>query len=114
MTFIKTRLALLTLSWALILIWAIFSLTVSIYRYTLPFSTVFALLWTGVCVIYTLVASTTQENSLNPVIGTMAVRVVLGLLPVVIATLLFLVGGILGPHQSRGQKRPKHGFGLPC
>lgn len=104
MTIIKIGLALLTFSWAAIVIWTVCSLTVPAYRHILLFCTVFALLWIRVRVIYTLIAFTTQLRSLNPITGTMAVRVVLDLLPEVIATLSFLIGGILDPPQSRRQK----------
>lgn len=100
-TFIRSGLAMLTFSWASILIWAAYTLTVPKYRHTLLFSTVFALLWIGVRVVYTLVAFATERESLNPVTGTLTVRVVLGLTPEVIATLSFLVGSFLDPLQLR-------------
>ncbi|KAK6001685.1 hypothetical protein QM012_002175 [Aureobasidium pullulans] len=108
MTFIKAGVALLTFSWVFILILAVFTMTLAAYRHTLLFCTVFAVPWIGVRVIYTLVAFTTQRISLNPITGTLAVRVVLGLVPELIATLSFLAGGLLDPPQSRRQKYPEH------
>ncbi|CAD0100481.1 unnamed protein product [Aureobasidium mustum] len=113
MTFIKTGLALLTFSWVSILLLAFLSLTAPAYRRILLSTTVFALPWSGVRVIYTLVAFASEKKSLNPITGTLAVRIVLGLLPEVIATLSFLVGGLLDPPQHQRHECPEHGIETP-
>ncbi|EPS27172.1 hypothetical protein PDE_02115 [Penicillium oxalicum 114-2] len=65
---------------------------------------VFALSFIGLRVIYTLVALCTQKPSLNPVTGSLAIRVVLSFLPEVIATLAFILSGfqtIRAPQLAR-------------
>lgn len=54
-----------------------------------------ALVFVGIRVIYTLVAFVTQNKSLSPSTGTLAVRVVLSLLPELAATLIFIAAGFI-------------------
>ncbi|KAF9890657.1 hypothetical protein FE257_005788 [Aspergillus nanangensis] len=54
----------------------------------------FSLVFIGIRVFYSLVALCTQRASLNPVTGSLAIRVVLGFVPEVIATLAFIFAGI--------------------
>ena len=54
-----------------------------------------ALIIIGIRVVYTLVAFVTQDKSLSPTDGSLAVRVVLSLLTELIATLIFIAGGIV-------------------
>ncbi|KAJ5822848.1 hypothetical protein N7447_005188 [Penicillium robsamsonii] len=53
----------------------------------------FSLVFIGIRVFYSLAALCTQRASLNPVTGSLAIRVVLGLLPEVIATLACIFAG---------------------
>ncbi|AEO67513.1 aa703609-746e-4304-a73b-e246a9707016 [Thermothielavioides terrestris] len=55
----------------------------------------------GIRVLYTLAALTTRRASLNPVTGSLAVRVVLGFLPELLATLVFVVAGARTRHAGR-------------
>ncbi|KAG2420409.1 hypothetical protein HFD88_005210 [Aspergillus terreus] len=54
----------------------------------------FSLIFIGIRVFYSLAALCTQRASLNPITGSLAVRVVLEFLPEVIATLAYLFAGI--------------------
>lgn len=53
------------------------------------------LVFVGIRVIYTLVALTSNDADLNPITGTLAIRVVLSFLPELIAVLVYLVAGLL-------------------
>jgi hypothetical protein len=53
------------------------------------------LIFVGIRVIYTLIALTSNDADLNPITGTLAVRVVLSFLPELIAILVYLVVGVL-------------------
>ena len=54
----------------------------------------FSLIFIGIRVFYSVAALCTQRASLNPTTGSLAVRVVLGFLPEVIATLSIILAGI--------------------
>ncbi|KAJ6189014.1 hypothetical protein N7519_003922 [Penicillium mononematosum] len=54
----------------------------------------FSLVFIGIRVFYSLAALCTQRASLNPVTGLLAIRVVLGFLPEVIAALVCIFAGI--------------------
>ncbi|KAJ5295487.1 hypothetical protein N7508_010308 [Penicillium antarcticum] len=54
----------------------------------------FSLVFIGIRVFYSLAALCTQRASLNPITGSLAIRVVLGFMPEVIATLAFIFAGI--------------------
>jgi hypothetical protein len=74
----------------------------------------------GIRVLYALIALTTRRPSLNPVTGSIAVRVVLSFLPELITTLLFIVAGWRTRNlirartdehvrlESRGSRRRRH------
>jgi hypothetical protein len=53
------------------------------------------LIFVGIRVIYTLVALTSNDADLNPITGTVAIRVVLSFLPELIAVLVYMVAGFL-------------------
>ncbi|KAL5360644.1 hypothetical protein BJX96DRAFT_175497 [Aspergillus floccosus] len=53
-----------------------------------------SLIFIGIRVFYSVAALCTQRASLNPITGSLAIRVVLGFLPEVIATLVYLFAGI--------------------
>ncbi|OQE40013.1 hypothetical protein PENCOP_c006G05633 [Penicillium coprophilum] len=55
----------------------------------------FSLVFIGIRVFYSLTALCTQRVSLNPVTGSLAIRVVLDFLPEVISTLSFILAGII-------------------
>lgn len=71
-----------------------------------------ALVFTGIRVIYSLVALVTQNPTLSPATGSLAVRVVLSFLPELISTLILLVGGIL-TRDIRKDAGPGPGQALP-
>ncbi|CAG8898776.1 unnamed protein product [Penicillium egyptiacum] len=54
----------------------------------------FSLVFIGIRVFYSLAALCTQRASLNPVTGSLAIRLVLGFLPEMIATLAYIFAGI--------------------
>ncbi|EYE92984.1 uncharacterized protein EURHEDRAFT_461230 [Aspergillus ruber CBS 135680] len=69
-------------------------------------SIAFCLVLIGVRVFYSLVAICTQAAYLNPSTGTLVIRVVLGFLPELLATLVYICAGI----QTRGvAKLVSHG-----
>ncbi|CAG8153467.1 unnamed protein product [Penicillium salamii] len=69
---------------------------------TMLLSTVsFALVFIGIRVFYSLVYLCTQNPSLNPTTGSLAVRVILGFLSELIAVLAFLVVGLMTRNASK-------------
>lgn len=54
----------------------------------------FSLAFIGIRVFYSLVALCTEKAYLNPATGSLAIRVVLGLLPELIATLAYIFVGV--------------------
>lgn len=70
-------------------------------------SIAFCLVLIGVRVFYSLVAVCTQAPYLNPSTGTLVIRVVLGFLPELLATLVYTCAGI----QTRDvAKMVRHGI----
>lgn len=62
-----------------------------------------ALFFIGIRVLYTLAAFVSQKRSLSPATGTLAVRVVLILLPELAASLIFLVYGWTTRNATRSR-----------
>ncbi|KAH9906542.1 hypothetical protein F4778DRAFT_655942 [Xylariomycetidae sp. FL2044] len=60
----------------------------------LLYSVALSLMFTGIRVLYTLIALVSRRTYLNPVNGSLALRVVLSFLPELIVTILFIVAGI--------------------
>jgi hypothetical protein len=63
-----------------------------------------ALIFIGIRVLYSLVAFVTQNKSLSPTNGSLAVRVVLSLLTELIAALIFIAGGFITMNARREAK----------
>ena len=55
----------------------------------------FALVFLGVRVFYSLVNLSTQKPYLNPTTGTMPIRVILGFLPDLIAGIIYVTAGLM-------------------
>lgn len=66
-----------------------------------------ALLIEEIQLVYSLVAQCTQRADLNPTTGNLAVRVVLGFLPGVVATVVLVAVGV----WTRGVSSSKEGNG---
>ncbi len=67
-----------------------------------------ALIFIGIRVLYTLVAFVTQDKTLSPVTGSLAIRVILSLFTELIATLIFIAGGFVTMNARRDSKRQHH------
>ncbi|KAK3332670.1 hypothetical protein B0T19DRAFT_439483 [Cercophora scortea] len=111
---VDVGIALLTTSWALLVIWGSVSLLPSqhsnlAHRHwagtTLLYSVLVSLVFIGIRVIYALVALSTRQANLNPVTGSIVIRVLLSFLPELIATLVFLAAGIRT--QAVGRKHSR-------
>ncbi|GFF74390.1 hypothetical protein CNMCM6936_000548 [Aspergillus lentulus] len=98
----KAGIAILAVAWVILVAWTSFSLVASRGRNSsltragtvLLTAVVFSLAFIGLRVFYSLAALCTQRASLNPVTGSLAIRVVLGFLPEVIATLAYIFAGL--------------------
>ncbi|KAM3429242.1 hypothetical protein NHJ13734_008261 [Beauveria thailandica] len=99
---VKVGIALLETGWIILVGWALQSwfrrsntLHVKASRAgrKILIGVVLASICIGIRVLYTLVAFVSQKKSLNPVTGTLAVRVVLVLLPELAASLILLAYG---------------------
>ncbi|KAJ9398044.1 hypothetical protein DTO282F9_4954 [Paecilomyces variotii] len=110
---VKAGISILTVSWGVLVGWTAQSFTAQRATHgvaragTLLLSSVgFALVFIGVRVFYSLVALCTERASLNPTTGSLAVRVVLGFLPELIATLIYISAGFATQsvaQQARGE-----------
>ena len=61
----------------------------------------FSLLFIGVRVFYSLVALCSQIASLNPTTGVFIIRLILGFLPELIATLVYIAAGVKTRNVAR-------------
>ncbi|KAF5007364.1 hypothetical protein FDECE_6295 [Fusarium decemcellulare] len=100
---VKIGAGILTASWAILMIWSLYSLCWAaaskdspVYRLAtrLLIAVIVALVFIGIRVIYTLVALTSNDAKLNPATGSLAIRVVLSFLPELIAVIIFLIAGL--------------------
>ncbi|KIA75726.1 hypothetical protein HK57_00461 [Aspergillus ustus] len=113
---VKVGMALLEASWAILVLWALWTVWTGSSGHAnkesapasaaaggsssikegriLLTATLLALPLLEISVIYTFVAEYTQRADLNPSTGTLAVRVVLGFLPELIAALVLVLAGI--------------------
>ncbi|KAL2022921.1 hypothetical protein VTK56DRAFT_4136 [Thermocarpiscus australiensis] len=97
----KAGIAILTVAWGILVAWTGLSFTAprgrnfSLTRVgtVLLTAVAFSLVFIGIRVFYSLAALCTQRASLNPVTGSLAIRVVLGFLPEVIAALAYIFAG---------------------
>ncbi|KAL2825193.1 hypothetical protein BDW59DRAFT_161908 [Aspergillus cavernicola] len=101
--------ALMVVVWVLEVLWASFSLLSSqalreAPRYRdgtiLLYSSMIALIFLGIRVIYALIAVCTQRRDLSPVYGTTAVRVVLMFLPEAFSVLVIIFAGFMTGRRS--------------
>ncbi|KIL92291.1 hypothetical protein FAVG1_04700 [Fusarium avenaceum] len=99
---VKIGLGILTASWGLLVLQAVrtafekgYSSRDDVFITRLLIAAAIGLVFVGIRVIYTLVALTSNDADLNPITGTLTVRVVLSFLPEIIAVLAYLVAGLL-------------------
>ncbi|OJJ49488.1 hypothetical protein ASPZODRAFT_129966 [Penicilliopsis zonata CBS 506.65] len=99
-TLVKAGMGVLEACWVILALWAVsslFSKSRNALAYkegtTLLYSVFLALPLAEIRVVYSLVAECTQKADLNPVTGSLAVRVVLSFLPELFITLIFVVAG---------------------
>ncbi|KNG89878.1 integral membrane protein [Aspergillus nomiae NRRL 13137] len=107
--------------WAMEVMWALFSLLPSQCNKYAPgykdgtklmYGALAAIVFTGVRVLYNLVAVCTQRQDLSPVFGSIAVRVVLVFLPEVLAALSMIFAGLWSRNIRRhNQAAEKYGSG---
>ncbi|KAM0523130.1 hypothetical protein ACHAPE_001622 [Trichoderma viride] len=108
---VRTGLSLLTLAWAIIAIVSVWLLARPA-KSPMPRSITAAgtkLLWavlvsdifSGIRVIYSLIALVTKDKNLNPQTGSLAIRVILGLIPELVSALAFVTAGLLTRHVAR-------------
>ncbi|GIJ92532.1 hypothetical protein Asppvi_001810 [Aspergillus pseudoviridinutans] len=98
----KAGISILAVAWGILVAWTGFSFTAprgrnfSLTRAgtVLITAVAFSLVFIGIRVFYSLAALCTQRASLNPVTGSLAIRVVLGFLPEVIAALAYIFAGM--------------------
>ncbi|OAA50216.1 C6 zinc finger domain protein [Beauveria brongniartii RCEF 3172] len=102
LTKVKVGIALLTTGWIILVGWAVqpwfrrsntLHVEASLTEGKILIGVVLASIFIGIRVLYTLVAFVSQKKSLNPVTGTLAVRVVLVLLPELAVSLILLAYG---------------------
>ncbi|THC93877.1 hypothetical protein EYZ11_006629 [Aspergillus tanneri] len=99
---VKAGISILAVAWGFLVGWTAFSFIAPRGRNSsltragtvLLMAVAFSLVFIGIRVFYSLTALCTQRASLNPVTGSLAIRVVLGFLPEVIATLAYIFAGI--------------------
>ncbi|KAL2870551.1 uncharacterized protein BJX67DRAFT_377907 [Aspergillus lucknowensis] len=120
---VKVGMALLEAAWAILVLWALWTLWTGWGGMTndaakdrgsqggiLLNAVLIALPLIEISVVYTLVAEYTQRADLSPTTGTLAVRVVLGFLPELIAALILVVAGIrTGDLHRETKKQTMHG-----
>ncbi|KAF4170155.1 hypothetical protein CNMCM6936_003343 [Aspergillus lentulus] len=109
-TNLDVGMALLEACWAILTIWALWTLkdcsekTISgvkegkMVDLTLTREDSATTTFVGIRVTYGLIAESTQKRNLNPVTGSLAVRTLLGLLPELITTLILMVVGFRTRH----------------
>ncbi|KAL6232202.1 hypothetical protein BDW75DRAFT_247340 [Aspergillus navahoensis] len=98
----KAGISILAVAWGFLVGWTGFSFIAPRRRNSsltragtvLLMAVAFSLVFIGIRVFYSLAALCTQRASLNPVTGSLTIRVVLGFLPEVISTLAYIFSGI--------------------
>ncbi|KAJ0423937.1 hypothetical protein BJY00DRAFT_320993 [Aspergillus carlsbadensis] len=118
LTDVKVGMALLEAAWALLVLWGIWSLrdgdgvretgskTQGVKEGSiLVRATLIALPLLEISLVYFLVAEYTQRADLDPTTGTLAVRVVLGFLPELLAAIVLVVAGV----RTGGVRKPVSG-----
>lgn len=99
---VKVGIAILTVAWAVLFGWAMLSLRSSggvqgthaqRLGTMLLYAVLFSCIFIGIRTLYSLVAMTSNKPNLNPSTGSLAIRVVLGFLPELVAVLGFIAVG---------------------
>ncbi|GIK03832.1 hypothetical protein Aspvir_007907 [Aspergillus viridinutans] len=112
-TNLDVGMALLEACWAILTIWALWTLK-DCSEKTIPgvmegemllHGVLLATVFVGIRVLYGLIAESTQKQNLNPVAGSLAIRTVLGLLPELITTLILVFVGFRTRHIGRYNRR---------
>jgi hypothetical protein len=67
----------------------------NLIHYQLLWSVIISDIFSGIRVIYALVELVTQDKSLNPLTGSVTLRVIFSLLPELICMIAFIIAGIL-------------------
>ncbi|KAL7917648.1 hypothetical protein ACQKWADRAFT_26901 [Trichoderma austrokoningii] len=114
---VKIGISLLTLSWAVIAIASVWTLarpatspqskSISAAGTRLLWSVLVSDVFSGIRVIYALVALVTQDKNLNSQTGSLAIRVILGLIPELISALGFITAGLVTRDVARDAKEKK-------
>ncbi|BCS25448.1 uncharacterized protein APUU_50159A [Aspergillus puulaauensis] len=101
LTHVKVGMALLEIGWGILVLWTLWTLKERSHPVetaregsALLYGVLVALLVEEIQLVYSLVAQCTQRADLNPTTGNLAVRVVLGFLPGVAATVVLVVVGV--------------------
>ncbi|RDL41039.1 Uncharacterized protein BP5553_01018 [Venustampulla echinocandica] len=118
-TILKVGITTLLVSWSLVCIWAVFSLLPS--QKTTPalgyipgtkilFVVLLSLPFTGIRVLYSTVSIFSDNASLNPVTGSIGLRVGLSFIPELVSALMFILVGlatrqVMGIARYRGDGR---------
>ncbi|KAL7905877.1 hypothetical protein GGI35DRAFT_483154 [Trichoderma velutinum] len=118
---VKAGIALLTLSWAIVTIISVWTLAhpaksqkskSSIVAGTrLLWSVLISDVFSGIRVIYTLVAFVTQDETLNPLTGSLTIRVLLSLIPELVCVLALLTAGLLTRNTARDSSKAEKSAG---
>ncbi|UKZ83460.1 hypothetical protein TrVFT333_011269 [Trichoderma virens FT-333] len=118
---VKAGIALLTLAWAIVAIVSVWALahpakfpkskSSTAAGTKLLWSVLISDVFSGIRVIYSLVALVTQDESLNPLTGALTIRVLLSLLPELISVLAFITAGILTRNAAWDSSKTKKAAG---
>ncbi|KAL7896631.1 hypothetical protein HDV63DRAFT_68799 [Trichoderma sp. SZMC 28014] len=108
---VNTGMGLLTLAWAIIAIVSVWILarpakspmprSIFVAGTRLLWAVIVSDIFSGIRVIYSLIALVTKDKNLNPQTGTLAIRVILGLIPELISALTFVTAGLATRHVNR-------------
>ncbi|KAK1244033.1 hypothetical protein MKX08_002171 [Trichoderma sp. CBMAI-0020] len=111
---VRTGMSLLTLAWAIIAVVSVWILArpakspmpkfITAAGTRLLWSVLVSDIFSGIRVIYSLIALVTKDENLNPQTGSLAIRVVLGLIPELISVLAFVTAGLATRHVARELK----------
>ncbi|KAL7935664.1 hypothetical protein V8C35DRAFT_297886 [Trichoderma chlorosporum] len=124
---VKAGIALLTLSWAIVAIVSVWALArpakfpkskgCTVAGSKLLWSVLISDVFSGIRVIYALVALVTRDATLNPLTGALTIRVILSLIPELISVLAFITAGLLtrnvASDAAAANKRQRKTAGRP-
>ncbi|PKX90562.1 uncharacterized protein P174DRAFT_514613 [Aspergillus novofumigatus IBT 16806] len=112
-TNLEVGMALLEACWAILTVWALWTLK-DCSEKTIPgmkegnmllHGVLLATAFVGIRVTYGLIAESTQKRNLNPVAGSLGIRTVLGLLPELITSLILMFVGFRTRHIGGYNRR---------